>query len=409
MHMLSQHNRSEFLATPQLIRFDYAQGHDGFEPTLLIKGSTLLLKYIVLGAPMQLAFTICNERLLYALRIRDDGTDGGILWSVVERAEEQNGIRNFAQGDPLTAFLFNEIAVNVSWNEWPTEKVSSRLSAMVDQVQVGPVDHVAIKTAAFPLLKDLHSAPKNKGEWLIMDIGERMDWKPVQNRFITAHTSSSLIDLFNSDEGDQQEQIGIWLTDNLQPLGTFHSPQKPYKEAQKRELTDILLSYQFGAILIESKTLSMLTRDTLPDRTTLKRNISKHIKKAFTQLRGGIKTLKSGVEVTNVKGEVLSIDRENPAHAIVLIPDLDLIDDPNQYGETFITDFMNQTGGFPHLLDISELLRMVQAAEIIAAQRTETTVMMAFDCYLMERLKVALKSGTLRVEVLLRFAAQDSS
>ena len=93
MHMLSSHNRSEFLATPHLIRFDYAHGRDGFEPTLLIKGSTVLLKYIVFGARMQLAFTMCDGRLLCALKVCDDGDSGGILWSVVERREELNGIR----------------------------------------------------------------------------------------------------------------------------------------------------------------------------------------------------------------------------------------------------------------------------------------------------------------------------
>ena len=72
MHILSKNNRDEFLAVPQLIRFDYVPGLENREPTLLVKGNTLLLKYIVLGARMQLAFTICAGKLLYALRVFDD-------------------------------------------------------------------------------------------------------------------------------------------------------------------------------------------------------------------------------------------------------------------------------------------------------------------------------------------------
>src|SRR5690606_34605604 len=137
MHWLSSQNRSEFLACPQLIRFEYAKGRDEFEPTLLIKGNTLLLKYIVLGAPMQLAFAMCGDRLLYALKVCDDGDNGGILWSLVERSEEMNGIRGLSRGQPLVAFLFNELAVNVAWKNISTPGVFDRLSMWTDNAALG--------------------------------------------------------------------------------------------------------------------------------------------------------------------------------------------------------------------------------------------------------------------------------
>ena len=91
-------------------------------------------------------------------------------------------------------------------------------------------------------------------------------------------------------------------------------------------------------------------------------------------------------------------------HGIVLIPDLDLIQDREAYGLTFIKKFMETTNSFLHLLDIAELLRIVQAAEMIAARGTKTTPMMAFDYYLVERAKKTLAAGTLCIEVLLQFA-----
>ncbi|WP_292611940.1 hypothetical protein, partial [Nitrobacter sp. 62-13] len=228
------------------------------------------------------------------------------------------------------------------------------------------------------------------------------------NHFVTAGASSSLIDLFDGDEGNQQEQLGVWLTDNLQPSGVHHSPQIP-KGNGTRELTDILLSHEFGAVLIESKTLSVLARERLPDRAKLKRDVSAHIGKAFAQLRGAIRALKSGVPVTSLKGNTLSVECEHPAHAIVLIPDLELVDDRAAYGIEFIRNFMDATGGFPHLLDISELLRIVQAAEMIAARGTTTTPMMAFDYYLMERAKKAVDAGTMCIEVLLRLVDDETT
>lgn len=407
MHMPSSHNRSEFLAVPQLIRFDYAHDRDGFKPTLLIKGSTLLLKYIVLGARMQLAFTMCDGRLLCALKVCDDGDNGGILWSVVEREEELNGIRGLARGEPLVAFLFNELAVNVAWNDLPTPGMLDHLPTWADSAALGPVDHSAIKVTAFPLLNRLHNHVEGDDEWLVLEVGGRSDWKAVYNHFITAGASSSLIHLFDGDEGNQQEQLGVWLTDSIQPLGVHHSPQVP-KGNGTRELTDILLSHEFGAVLIESKTLSVLARERLPDRAKLKRDVSAHIGKAFTQLRGAIRALKSGVPVTSPKGNTLSVETEHPAHAIVLIPDLELVDDHAAYGIEFMQNFMGATGGFAHLLDISELLRIVQAAEMIAARGTTITPMMAFDYYLMERAQKAADAGTLCIEVLLRFADDET-
>lgn len=404
MHILSSHNRSEFLAVPQLIRLDYARGGDGFEPTLLIKGNTVLLKYIVLGARMQLAFAMCDGRLLCALKVYDDGDDGCILWSVVEREEELNGIRGLARREPLVAFLFNELAVNVAWNNLPATSTLEPLSEWADSAALGKVDHSIVELTALPLLDRIHRRmEEDDNEWLVMEIGGKSDWKALQNHFITASASSSLIDLFGGDEGNQQEQLGVWLTDNLQPSGAYHSPQIP-KGNGTRELTDILLSHEFGAMLIESKALSVLARERLPDRTKLKRDIAAHISKAFAQLRGAIRALKSGIPVTSPKGNTLPVERDHPAHAIVLIPDLELVDDHAAYGIEFIQNFMGATGGFAHLLDISELLRIVQAAEMIAARGTTITPMMAFDYYLLNRAKKASEAGTLCIEVLLRFA-----
>ncbi|MBI3444893.1 MAG: hypothetical protein HY055_05945 [Magnetospirillum sp.] len=245
MHWLSSHNRSEFLACPQLIRFDYVTGREAFEPTFLIKSSTVLLKYIVLGAPMQLAFAICDGRLLCALKVCDDGDKGGILWSVVERTEELDGIRGLARGEPLAVFLFNELAVNVAQNNLPTLGALGRLSMWADGVTLGRVDHARLKPTVEPLIDRLHQSGLSDDEWLVLEIGGKSNWNTVHNHFITAGASSSLIDLFDGDEGNQQEQLGVWLTDNLQPSGVYHSPQIP-KGNGTRELTDLLLSHEFG-------------------------------------------------------------------------------------------------------------------------------------------------------------------
>ena len=402
MHLLAEHNRSEFLAVPQLIRFEYVNGESGFEPTFLLKCSTLLLKYVLVGAPMTLAFRLIGGRLLYALKVNDDGDSGAVLWSVVKREEELNGIRGLVSGAALVAFLFNEIGVNVAWREIPAASPNADLATWATNAEIGTFDHSSSRAQINESLNLLHRHPYGSDGWIRYEIGGSTEWKQIFNHFLPTGAPSSLINIFDRDEGSQQEQIGVWLTDNLNPNGVYHSPQV-LKGGTIRELTDILLSHWAGTVLIESKTLSILARSRLPDRSKLIRDVAGHVDKAFNQLQGGIRQLRAGAALTRKNGAPIDVERAKPPHAIVLIPDLDLID-PAAYGLQFITDFVRGAGAIPHLLDLSELLRVVQAAEIIAQRDKEATIMEAFDFYLMERAEKAMKAGTLRIEVLLRFA-----
>ena len=109
MHILASHYRSEFLACPQLVRFEYAMGRDDFEPTLLIKGSTLLLKYVVMGARMKLAFARLDDRLLYGLKIYDDPEKAGLLWSILEHEEKNPPSRPWRAGNIAKRFYLTRL------------------------------------------------------------------------------------------------------------------------------------------------------------------------------------------------------------------------------------------------------------------------------------------------------------
>ncbi len=227
MHILAAHYRSEFLATPQLIRFDHAEGRDGAEPTFLIKANTLLLKYIVQGVRMQLAFYRLGDRLLYALRVIDDERKSAILWSVVERDAEKAVLDALAQGESCQVFLFNELVVNVAWTAWPMT-AHTDLAQMVAPIRTGPADHAALKADASTVLDHFHNNPVSDANLIAIDLPNTTAWKPVLNRFITSHATSSPIDIFSSDEGGQQEQLAIWLTDGLHRLASImgHTSRK---------------------------------------------------------------------------------------------------------------------------------------------------------------------------------------
>jgi len=402
MHILAGYYWSEFLATPQLFRIDHAHGQEEQIPTLLLKANTLLLKYVVQGSPLELVVARCRERLLYGVRVFDDAAKPATIWSIAEHEVERNALLGLIGRSDCPMFLFNELALNAAWANVSLE-LPREASALIESSTLGPLDHSAMKEEAGNVIDSLPQTGGAEVPNFSMPLKPLHEWRETVNHYITNGGRASPVNLLNRDEGGQQEQLAVWLTDNLQLAGAFHSPQVP-KGAGRRELTDLLLTHQFGTTLIESKTLTIFNRPTLPTRDDLAADVSKHIDKAVAQLRGAVRKLRSGVPIYDKSGPELQVERAHPVHAIVLLPDFDLVQDAARYDRKFMADFMQATKGFLHFLDVAELLRVVQASEMLAKLGTTTTPMMAFDYYLIERAQKTLAAGTPIIEVLLRIA-----
>lgn len=375
-------------------------------PTLLLKASTLLLKYIVHGSPLELVLAHCAGRLVYGVRVFDDATKPATIWSVAEHKAELDALLALAQKKECPLFLFNELTLNSAWNDVYVD-FGADAPAWIATAEIGPVDHATMKDEVHRLIDGLPGSARCSPELVLSRLRLLHEWRETVNHYITNQATVSPVHLFNSDEGGQQENLAVWITDSLQLSGVNHSPQVP-KGKGRRELTDLLLSYEFGTVLIESKTLTIFNRTSLPSRDSLAAGVSKHIDKAVAQLRGAVKTLKLGSTVFDKHGTPLNVERTQPIHSIVLVPEFDLIQDASKYGREFIASFMEKTGGYLHLLDLAELLRVVQAAQMISREGTSTTPMMAFDYYLIERAKKTLEAGTLVIEVLLRIVDSEA-
>jgi len=389
VHILSAHLRSEFLAVPTLVRLDMASGEGGFEPTLLLKAGSLSLKYFLRRKEFRIVVTRIGSKIAYAVEIPDDPVSPGMVWSLVERQVEVEALRRLTLNPRCVMFLFNEIAVSVAWTE---------VKFSIDAIFSNALKSVQLHTETEKQDEDLVGtrfgeiwAGANITDTQILKFQD-VQWNELEASYITMQASVSKLSLFNTDEGGQQEEIAVWLTDSLHPRGCVKSPK--VHEKVVRELSDILLSYENGVFLIESKALGVLVRDSLPSREKLSRDIIKHVLKAFDQLVGGIKNLRKGLLVTNGTGAHLDIEREKPPHAIILVPDLSLLENASDLGAKFIRNFMEITGGYLHILDTAELLRVVQAAGMIAEGSKSLSKMMAFDWYLMERAKRAIDNPT---------------
>jgi hypothetical protein len=225
MHLLSTHYRSEFLATPQLVRIDYVRGSNGFEPTLLVKGNTLLLKYIVLGARLQFHVARIENRLLYAFTAFDDDSKPATLWSILESEAEADALGRLISGQSCPVFLFNELALNVSWSTLRMVALPQGAQRWISAAVQESADYSALAARADELLEQAYRGTASPAQLVSAEVECLEQWHPLRNYFITSHGTDSPIDLFSTDEGGQQEQLAVWLTDSLQPRGVHHSPQ----------------------------------------------------------------------------------------------------------------------------------------------------------------------------------------
>jgi hypothetical protein len=180
------------------------------------------------------------RNLLYALRVIDDEKKPAIVWSIVERDAEKAALSALARGESCQVFLFNELAVNVAWAALPMT-AHADLAQIVAPIRTGPADYAALKSDAATVLDRFHNNPVSDADLIVIDLPSTTTWTPILSHFITSHATSSPVDLFSSDEGGQQEQLAVWLTDGLHPLGVYHGPQVP-KGTGFRELTDTFYS-----------------------------------------------------------------------------------------------------------------------------------------------------------------------
>jgi hypothetical protein len=401
VHILSQRNRSEFLAVPELVRFDMPEGTRGPEPTLLVKTSSLTLKYLVRQRSFKFVlFFVGQSHLGYAIQVNDDPQAPATLWSIAESSNEVDALLALGQKSNCPVYLFNELAVNVAWGEAIINLRDSALFPLLRNATICS-ESGCYDSEVGEIFDAIHRGELGSPKAFVFEVDKGPKWYEIKSTYITNSISVSELSIFAEDEGAQQEVLALWLVDTLLPSGAVKSPQI-HGAGGVRELSDLLLTHQFGCFLLESKVLSILERGVLPDRAKLKRNVLGKLKKAINQLTGGCKNLQRGYKVTDLRGKEIVIERQQPVHAIVLVPDLSLLGDSTEFGGESIKRFAGETSSFLHILDPSELLRMVQSAVKISSLGKTTTPMMAFDYYMVERLKRAVKLDTANFGMLLR-------
>ncbi|WP_116807318.1 hypothetical protein [Steroidobacter cummioxidans] len=407
MYILSGRLRDEFLACPELVRM----GEDNAGPVLLLKTTTLSAKYLVRSLRIRVAVMRVREFLLYGVLFYDGDAEEAVRWSLYEEPHEVEALRGLSTRSSVRLAVFNEVATCSTSGDCAVS-TSASIGALCAGVKPYPFSPSGVDAEtteeANGRLGRLIDGTLPQSEGVFLDLLPPSEWTQINSHFITRSAASGFVSLFDDDEGGQQEALAHWLVGELAPDGIFRSPQVD-ERGKPRELTDILLTHRYGSILFESKALSLLSRPDLPSRERLAQQTIRHVRKAARQLAGAARNIAAGLRVTDRAGKVVDVNRDQPPHLVILIPDLTLLAVSDEVGVPFYRSLMEDRKGLLHILDPSELLRIVQAGSMIAARSQETTPMMGLDYWLMRRAEQFVKTGHPAFHVLLRFGRESGS
>lgn len=403
MHLLSPAHYSEFQATPSLVRLTAIQGERGdFQPTMLIKADSLALKYLTIATGCRLLVCrLADDRIAYAVEVQDDPSAPAMIWSVLESEDEFEVLRVAATGRQCKVFLFNELSVSVAHSRQKFNVVEGDIKATLAGFTYA---NQSARHSEAPISEAFHAIHKRvmpTDRYAIL-VSSSKEWTTYQVHHLNNAGQASMLSISDRDEGSQQEQLGSWLVDNLLPTGVIRNPSVS-ENGKSRELTDLLLTHEYGVFLFESKSLSVFGRPSLPDRTKLGHDLVKHVKQAARQLTGAVRSVQRGLDLADEHGKRILISKTENPHAVILVPDTSLLSGATELDIEFYYRFVNTTRGFFQILDPAELLRVVQAAEyVIAAGAGSVTPIMAFDYFLMRRAQYASTAPDPSFEYLFR-------
>lgn len=411
MHILSDRNYQEFMATPNLVRFTVTpDDRDGQTTLLLVKTTTLQLKYLTGQSRHELLLFRVQEVLLgYAIAVYDGDSSPSFLWSLVEYDDEARALHAVVGGASFTMSLFNEIAVNQAEVEGRIQRGGDSsvddLGKMLSDFQLykrpDPRGGIPNEIMRDPLERLSSGPDEGPITVLRLPLVTTSTWKPLQSYYITNQIRRSTLALWE-DEGEQQEELATWLIDSLQPEGSFLHPS--FADGPRtRELTDVLLVQERTVFLVESKALGVLLNDSLPDRASLRVKTAKHVDKAIRQLSGALRTLRRGVPIFDpVSKQSIHIDLRDPPHVIILVPSLQLLDGISRFAGSAFLELCREKEAFFHFLDPTELLRVVQAGALYAEQNQSINEVGGTDYALLRRAKLMPKQPHANVSVLTR-------
>lgn len=323
---------------------------------LLIKAPTSQVKAIINGCQVSIVLRLIGSELYVVARIFDIPENPIIITKMQRVLEEHQTLIKFLSVGKIPFFLFNEMDYSVASNEASVDRTLSAVAAEMlsncGQLYVG--DKLKQHDQVLDELERTNIFDQECDIELMLETSE---WSAVKATFVGLNDSHD-IKVNSRDEGELLERM-VWASlESIFPYTLHKSPQVQIGK-KRRELTDVLASYERGSFLFEAKALSEYSSSA---NRSLERRISstqQHIDKALVQLVGAGKAIDRGDELFDSHGNVLEIERTNPPHGIVLISELIEIGNWDSTVES-LSNALASSRMFIHILDMRELITLLK-------------------------------------------------
>jgi len=304
--------------------------------------------------------------------------------------------------------IFTETGANVAFVQAECVFKDLSIEELIPHIKLHPDDdregpEEAVK--AFDAIRA--SKETNLTSWIEGEVSPTENWKLIGSTFITGTLSSPLIDFSDNDEGGQQELLVEVLADGVSPVEAHRSPQVAISQKKSRELIDVIATSDHTYFLFESKSLTIFADEKLPTRDKLAKNTAKHLKKAVGQLRGAIRHLRDGKSISSMQGGTIKIPN-SPGHAIVVISDISLLHDSDEHGADLLLEFLKETEHMLHIVDPTELTRIIQASNRAVMEGDLVNAVDAFDVFFQRRFENAIKHDIAAIKIVHQFPSDEN-
>jgi hypothetical protein len=341
-----------------------------FEPTsnktvpFIAKLPSSIIKAIHNGSSVRLFVSLerLEDSILHTITvciaIADDKEQPYLTFHTVDEVEELNAIIKAFQQTENKLHLFDELNRNVLSGEFQLlvhhEELGEKLLSSIN-TRINKNHKIEVEDRFIDYIEEYYKGNNQLPIRLLEIKTQFMSNEPPKIIDIEAGE----ISLEQHDEGGGLEQSIYSLLAYYYPESSFHSP-KYYKKNTEKELTDILAFQENHMVIIEAKVSQVLYRENQLTTERLLKNIQKNIDKAIRQLKGTLKTIGTKQDIYSAENKLITIPMKSidQQHCIVLLSEMHhALHWDKLYWE--IIKFTNDSKGLLHILDLTELFRLL--------------------------------------------------
>jgi hypothetical protein len=343
-------------------------------PYFVIKLPQNILKSLFLGCRISIVILPCNieQRLIlsYSLIIWDDLEKPMITYFAIRDRNEYISLISCIKKNKIYVHFFDELVMPIisSKCHFTLNNDLKLLESMqfsfeniplyddkVFELYCGVVENLIKSGNVFDIVR-------NDG-LVITDM--KLEFDEPNKIYIPLVGQFSIND---TNEGGRLEDSIYHLIESF--YGSSNSAKSPTLDtSNSREFTDILAWDKINICLFESKCLSIIGREN--ELTSEKRikNINKHISKALSQLKGAVRKLRNNEKIYSASGQLLEIPYEQDKtfiDCVVLVSEMYPYLDWEALAQEII-NASNEAGAFFHIMDLSELYRIICSGKTTTA------------------------------------------